>query len=364
MTEQPPKSPKPRLRRSLQAVAGTSALIIGLLSLLLPSPYLIETPGPVFNTIGEIEDEAVISVTGEPTYPTDGALNLTTVYVSGEPTSTVRVPEAVLGWVNPGTDIQPHELIYPSGTTAEQVQEQNSAAMTSSQDLAVAAALQELGIDYSQQLSVVDFTPEADEVGTDEQLQPGDTVTAAAGSDITGLEGLRDAVNTAAGQPVELTVRREGEELEYEVPTYQEADGAYYVGIMLQNEFSFPVDVDIQLDGVGGPSAGLMFTLGLVDSMTEESMTGGVNWAGTGTVDPDGTVGPIGGIAQKVVGARSQGIENFLVPSENCADLEGRVPEGLQTYSVADVSEARQIVEAVRDEDEDFLAGLTSCGSQ
>lgn len=363
MTEPSPKSKKLSLRRSLQAVAGTSALIIGLLSLLLPSPYLVETPGPIFNTIGEIEDQAVISVTGEQTYPTDGELNLTTVYVAGAPTSTVRVPEAVLGWLNPRTDMQPHELIYPSGTTAEQVQQQNTAAMTSSQDLAVAAALNELDIEYTQELSVIDFTEEAVEVGTDDQLEPGDRVLAAAGSSITGLEGLRDAVNTAAGQPVALTVLRDGEEIDYEVPTYQETDGDYYVGIMLENQFSFPVDVQIQLDGVGGPSAGLMFTLGLVDEMTEGSMTGGKNWAGTGTVDPDGTVGPIGGIAQKVIGARSQGIENFLVPSANCADLRGRVPDGLTTYAVDNVSQGREIVEAVRDADEDFLAGLESCGS-
>lgn len=363
MTERPLKPKRPSLRRGLQAVAGTSALIIGLLSLTLPSPYLVESPGPMFNTIGEIEDQAVISVSGEQTYPTEGSLNLTTVFVAGAPTSTVRVPEAVTGWFNSGTDIQPHELIYPSGTTAEQVQQQNTAAMTSSQDLAVAAALNELGIDYNQELSVVDFTAEAVQVGTDEQLQPGDQVTAAAGSSITGLEGLRDAVNTAAGQPVALTVLRDGEELDYEVPTYQEADGDYYVGIMLENEFDFPVDVDIELDGVGGPSAGLMFTLGLVDSMTEESMTGGENWAGTGTVDPDGTVGPIGGIAQKVVGARSQGIENFLVPTANCTELDGRVPDGLATYAVDDVSEGRAIVEAVRDSDQDFLAGLEPCGS-
>lgn len=363
MTERALKSRRPSLRRTLQAVAGTSALSIGLLTLLMPSPYLVESPGPMFNTIGEIEDQAVISVDGEQTYPTEGSLNLTTVFVSGAPTSTVRVPEAVTGWFSSGTDIQPHELIYPSGTTAEQVQQQNTAAMTSSQDLAVAAALEELGIDYDQQLSVIDFTPQAEEVGTDDRLQPGDRVTAAAGSSITGLEGLRDAVNTAAGQPVALTVLRDGEELDYEVPTYQEADGDYYVGILLENEFAFPVDVDIQLEGVGGPSAGLMFTLGLVDSLTEDSMTGGENWAGTGTVDPDGTVGPIGGIAQKVAGARSQGIENFLVPAANCVELQGRVPEGLSTYAVEDVSEGRAIVEAVRDADEDFLAGLAPCGS-
>lgn len=361
---EPPTPSRPwTLRRTVKTAAGLSALVLGLMSLTLPSPYLLEAPGPIFNTIGEVEDEPVITVEGADTYDTEGTLSLTTVYVNGEPTSTVRVPDMVVGWLSPTTDIMPHELVYPSGTTADEVQQMNTQAMSSSQDIALAAALEELGMEYRQQLDVLDFAPEAEEAGAAEILQAGDQVVAAGGEEITGLEGMRTAVNDAAGQPVELTVIRDGEEIDVEVPTYQEADGEYYVGIMLQGDFDFPVEVDIQLENVGGPSAGLMFSLGIVDAMTEESMTGGEQWAGTGTVDPDGTVGPIGGIAQKAVGSQGQGAEHFLVPRDNCAELEGRVPEGLQTYGVEDVAEARQIVEAVRDGDDDLLAGLEPCGT-
>lgn len=352
------------LRRTVKTVAGVSALVLGLTSLTLPSPYLLEAPGPIFNTTGEIEDEPVITMDGADTYETDGSLSLTTVYVNGAPTNTVRVPDVVAGWFSPTTDIMPHELIYPSGTTADEVEQMNTQAMASSQDLALAAALEELDMEYRQQLDVLDFAPEAEDAGTTEVLEVGDQVIAAGGEEITGLEGMRAAVNDAAGQPVELTVIRDGEEVDVEVPTYQEADGEHYVGIMLQGDFDFPVDVDIQLENVGGPSAGLMFSLGIVDAMTEESMTGGEQWSGTGTVDPDGTVGPIGGIAQKAVGSLDQGAEHFLVPRDNCPELEGRVPEGLQTYGVEDVAEARQIVEAVRDGDGDFLAGLEPCGTE
>lgn len=352
------------LRRTVKAAAGISALVLGLTSLTLPSPYLLEAPGPIFNTTGEAEDEPVITVDGADSYDTEGTLSLTTVYVNGEPTSTVRVPDMVAGWLSPTTDIMPHELVYPSGTTADEVQQMNTQAMASSQDVALAAALEELGMEYRQQLDVLGFAPEAEEAGAAEILQAEDQVVAAGGEEITGLEGMRAAVNDAAGQPVELTVIRDGEEIDVEVPTYQEADGEYYVGIMLQGDFDFPVDVDIQLENVGGPSAGLMFSLGIVDAMTEESLTGGEQWSGTGTVDPDGTVGPIGGIAQKAVGSAEQGAEHFLVPRDNCAELEGRVPDGLQTYGVDDVAEARQIVEAVRDGDDDFLAGLEPCGAE
>lgn len=351
------------LRRTLQLGAGVSALLLGLASLGLPSPYLVESPGPIFDTTGEIEGEPVVSVSGMETDETDGELALTTVYVNGQPTSTVRVPDMLRGWASPQTDIAPHELVYPSGTTADDVMEMNTAAMTSSQDLAVAAALDQLDVAYSQELAVMDFTEEAREAGTAERLQAGDEVVAAGGQEITGIEGLRSVVNEAAGGPVELRLLRDGEEFDVEVPTYQEPDGEYFVGVMLQGEFDFPVEVEIRgLDNVGGPSAGLMFSLGIIDAMSEGSMTGGEHWAGSGTVDPDGTVGPIGGIAQKVAGARGEGAENFLVPRDNCPELEGRIPDGLNVYGVDDVAEAHQIVESVRDDDEDYVAGLDPCG--
>ncbi len=350
------------LRKTIQVVSGGGALVTGLAALALPSAYLLESPGPIFDTIAEIDDQPVITVEGASSYPTEGTLALTTVYVNGAPTSTVRVPDAIRGWLSPSVDMTPHELIYPSGTTEEEVRQRNTAAMASSQELALAAALDYLQVDYAVELSVMDFTEEAIEAGTHEALSPGDVLLDAAGEEVTGIEGLRQVVNDAAGEPIELTLMRDGEHVEVEAPTYQEADGEYYVGILLGSEFEFPVQADIQLEDVGGPSAGLMFTLGIIDTMTEESLTGGKEWAGTGTVDPDGTVGAIGGIAQKVSGARSQGAEYFLAPRDNCDELEGRLPNGLDVYGVEDADEAVEILEAVRDSDEDFLAGLSPCG--
>ncbi|WP_344683130.1 MULTISPECIES: YlbL family protein [Actinomycetes] len=351
------------VRRTVQLACGLGAVVLGAALLGTPAPYLTESPGPVFDTIGERGDEPMISIDGAETHSTEGSLNMTTVYVSGAPTSVVYVPQVVRGWFDPTVDVLPQELVYPSGTTAEEVQQMNTAAMTSSQDLATAAALNALGVDYGQRLRVIDFTPQAADVGTTEVLEVGDEVLAAGGDPVSGVEGLREAVNDAAGQPVELTVTRDGEEFDVEVPTYQEADGDYYVGIMLQGDFDFPVEVEITLEDVGGPSAGLMFSLGIIDRLTKESMTGGEDWAGTGTVDPDGTVGPIGGIAQKVVGARDAGADHFLVPRDNCAELEGRTPRGLELHGVDDVDQARQIVEAVRDDDDAYLASLEVCGS-
>jgi Lon-like protease len=350
------------LRRTVQALSGAGALVAGLGALALPSAYLLESPGPIFDTISEIDDQPVITLDGAATYETVGTLALTTVYVNGAPTSTVRVPDAIRGWLSPSVDMTPHELIYPSGTTEEEVRELNTAAMASSQELALAAALDYLGVDYAVELSVMEFTEEAIAAGTHEVLAAGDVLLNAGGEEVTGIEGLRQVVNDAAGEPIELTLVRDGERVEVEAPTYQEADGEYYVGILLGSEFEFPVQADVQLEEVGGPSAGLMFALGIIDTMTEESLTGGEDWAGTGTVDPDGKVGAIGGIAQKVAGARSQGADYFLAPRDNCDELEGRLPNDVEVYGVDDADEAVEILEAVRDGDESFLAGLSPCG--
>ncbi|WP_022871833.1 YlbL family protein [Nesterenkonia alba] len=361
-------SPGP-LRLAVQLVSGVVVLLGAFGALFLPAPYLMESPGPTFDTTGEIEREdgeelPVITVSGADTYPTEGQLALTTVYVSGAPTSTVSGFEALSGWISPTVDLTPHELVYPSGTTEQEVRERNEAAMTSSQELAFAAALDQQGIDYAVTLFVAGFTEEAEAAGVADQLRVDDQILAAAGEEITGIEGLRSAVNEAAGEPIELTVLRDGEELTVEVPTYQEADGEYYVGILLGSEFDFPYGIDIRLsENVGGPSAGLMFALGIIDTMTEESLTGGEHWAGTGTVDPDGTVGPIGGIPQKIVGARDEGAEYFLAPRQNCGELEGRRVDGLDVYGVDDVDEAVSVVEAVRDGDTEYLEQLPACGS-
>src|SRR5690625_785775 len=222
---------------------------------------MLESPGPIFDTTGEIDGEPITTVSGAQSYDTEGVLALTTIYVTGAPTHTVRVPQALRGWFASSIDMTPHELIYPTGTTAEEVREANSAAMASSQELSLAAALDYLEVDFDVDLLVVDFTPEAIDAGTDEVLTPGDRVLQAAGEPVTGLEGLRTAVNEAGGEPIELDVVRGEEQVSVEVPTYQEADGEYYVGILLGNEFEFPVQADIQLEDVGGPSAGLMFSL-------------------------------------------------------------------------------------------------------
>ena len=119
------------------------------------------------------------------------------------------------------------------------------------------------------------------------------------------------------------------------------------VGIYPSNEFDFPFDVDIQLPNVGGPSAGMMFALGIVDELTPGAMTAGTQWAGTGTIAALGDVGPIGGIVQKMHGALDAGASHFLAPVENCGEVAGHVPDGLTVYAVDTLDDAIAAIETV-----------------
>jgi Lon-like protease len=333
-----------RRRRRLTAVSGGVAGLLSLTAVALPTPYIVESPGPTFNTIGEHDGSPVITVDGARTYPTDGALDLTTVYVSGPPTGWTTFLDVVGSWADPTQTLIPSELVYPSGTTSEEVTEENDLAMTTSQNWAVAAALENLQIDYRQELFVADFAPESQATGV---LRAGDQLVSAGGVEVTGLEGLKDQLNQSAGQPVDLGIVRDGAGNTVQVPVYPGPDGSWLLGVYLDSDFEFPVDVTISLEDVGGPSAGMMFALGIIDEMTPGAMTGGQHIAGTGTIDPDGTVGEIGGIVQKVAGAREAGAEHFLAPAGNCEVLAGRVPEGIDVYAVGTLGEARSAVEAL-----------------
>lgn len=333
-----------RRRRRWTAVSGAVAGALTLTAVALPTPYIVESPGPTFNTIGEHDGSPVITVDGARTYPTEGRLDLTTVYVSGPPTGWTTFLDVLGSWADPTHTLIPSELVYPSGTTSEEVTEENTVAMTTSQNWAVAAALENLGIDYRQELFVADFAPESRATGV---LQAGDQLVSAGGVEVTGVEGLKDRLNDSAGDAVDLGIVRDGNEDTVQAPVYPGPDGSWLLGVYLDSDFEFPVDVTIALEDVGGPSAGMMFALGIIDEMTPGAMTGGAQIAGTGTIDPDGTVGEIGGIVQKVSGARDSGAEHFLAPAGNCEVLAGRVPDGIDVYAVGTLDEARTAVEAL-----------------
>lgn len=331
-------------RRRALFIAGGTALVLGAAGLLLPAPYVVESPGPTFNTIGEVSSSPLISVEGHETYPTTGELDLTTVYVSGGPNGTVSMAEVLAAWFSPDDAVLPVDFVYPPGTTSGQVKEENAAAMTSSQESAVAAALAQLEIPFTEELAVAGVMEGAP---ADGQLETGDILLAVDGKPVEGMDSLRQALNDTGGDATEVTVRRDGEEQTLSITPERSDSGAYQMGAYLSIDFTFPFEVSIALENVGGASAGMMFALGIIDKLSPGELTRGQHFAGTGTIDASGNVGPIGGIEQKMVGAKDSGARFFLAPEANCGEVAGNIPEGLAVVSVETLDDALAAVETL-----------------
>jgi Lon-like protease len=337
-------------------VAGLAALGLGIAVGTIPVPYVVESPGPTYNTLGESQGHPVINVSGRETYPAAGNLDLTTVYVDGGPTGSVSILGAFSAWLDSSKAVYPVELIYPTGTTKEAAQEQSAVAMATSQENAVASALNELKIPFGEQLQAADLSKDSASAG---KIQQGDILTSINGRDITALGVIQDELAAGKGAPVSVTVERGGQPVTVEVTPKDNGQGRFILGVMLKYLFSFPFQVQISLDKVGGPSAGLMFSLGIIDTVTPGDLTGGKHIAGTGTISPDGSVGPIGGIGQKMRGARSAGASLFLAPAGNCDEVAGHVPDGLQVVRVENLAEARHAVEVAGSGQD--TSGLPAC---
>ena len=323
------------------AIAGT--VVLGL----LPSPYVVERPGPVFDTLGDIriDDESlpVIDIDGAETFPTDGRLDLLTVSVDGSRDSPLSWLEIAAAWFQSSRAVVPIEAVYPDGQTREESDQESAAEMANSQQEAVAAAFEQLDIAYDVVVAGVIEDAPADGV-----LETGDQLLTAGGHPIDGITDLRAAIGeNGTSDPMALTVLRDGAKREVSITPVEASvnDSTPVIGI--QAGYEFPFDVTIHLDNVGGPSAGTMFALGVYDKLTDGPLTGGEHVAGTGTIRADGSVGPIGGIRQKLFGARDAGAAVFLAPQSNCDEVTGHIPPGLDVYAIGTLDDAIDVVEAV-----------------
>ncbi|WP_396655094.1 PDZ domain-containing protein [Microbacterium sp.] len=363
--------PAPRRRMPRGTVLGIWALVVALAALLamtfLPTSFVIQRPGPVYNTLGEARAAdgtmvPLISVEGAQTYPTDGALDLLTVETVGNRERTPSWLELATAWFDPSRAVLPIDAVFPDGQTSEQRSEQSAFMMIDSQKEATAAALIELGYEVDAQLRVYGVIEDSASVGI---LEEGDVILAADGQAITDVDRLREIIQSLEGGPVPLTIERDGVEESVRI-TPQEVAGddgetSWLIGVTLITDYDFPIDVAIQLNNVGGPSAGMMFALGIIDVLTPGELNGGESVAGTGTITADGEVGPIGGIRQKLYGARSAGAEWFLAPQSNCDEVVGHVPDGLRVFSVGDLDDALAALDAIAGDGD--LDALPACES-
>jgi PDZ domain-containing protein len=334
------------------AVAGFLTVLLAAASALLPVPYVALKPGPTSNTLGSVGGTELIRIDGRRTYPDNGHLDLVTVSVQGGPRQRLDLVTALAGWLDDTIAVVPETSVYPEGETAEEAEQESNAEMTQSQQSATTAALRQLGIPVQSSVVIAGLSPKSPSAGL---LRKGDVVLSVDGATVDGGGALRDAITSAQpGDTLDLVVRRAGKELPVSVKTVAASDdGRAIIGVGTRDKVTFPFKVEISLKDVGGPSAGLMFALGIVDKLTPGSLTGGRFIAGTGTIDDQGTVGEIGGITQKMAGARRNGARVFLSPAKNCAQAKATKPDGLRLVKVDTLAHAVAALD-------DLRAGRTS----
>ncbi len=344
VTEQEPGTGLSR-SATVWLVAMFVGIALGALMGTIHLPYAILQPGPVTNTLGTGPGgKPLVTVPADQGYPTTGALDFTTVAVLGGPTHPVNGWEWLSGHFDQTNAVVPEEELFPKGVTSTEVDHESAAEMADSQQEAIAVALRATGQKVPEVVSIGELTKDSPARGV---LKAGDVVVAIDGKPVATPDAVRAAVRAhKPGERVVFTVRRGG--LRKVLPvTTANAKGISVVGVLMRTEFVFPVQVSINAGDVGGPSAGLMFSLAVYDKLTPGPLTGGANIAGTGTIDSAGNVGPIGGIQQKLVGAKRGHATWFLAPADNCKEVVGHVPEGLRVVKVATFNQARGAVEAI-----------------
>ncbi len=337
-------------------------------------PYAEMSPGPTVNTLGDHDGEPVLQISGRKTYATSGHLNMTTVRVTSADYN-MNLVEAVYGWLAHDNKVVPHDTLYPDGKTEEQSTQENAEEFSQSQESAKVAALKELDVPVQSWVIVSTVLKGSPAEG---ELHAGDVIKAVDGTAVKEPSDVAKLVTKhKAGEKVVFTIVPAAEQAAAEkanraatktqditiTTTKSEDSGTQraIVGISAGTDHTFPFTIDIKLADVGGPSAGLMFALGIYDKLTPGSLTGGKFVAGTGTIDDDGKVGPIGGIEMKTVGAREKGAQYFLTPADNCAAAAKDTPEGLTLVKVGTIGDALSALKDIRSGD---TGDLPKCGTK
>lgn len=313
-----------RLLVVLLLLSGATAVVEGIIPCdvvdVAPECFAALRPGPTENAL------ELVDIPGEDTSESAGQLVLTTVAVKsdlglgdlwelrGDPTSR-RVDRS---------------LYFPDDVDEDVTRDQFRAQMQESTQAAAVAALRHLGYDLDATgVRVVAVVPDGPTEGV---IEEGEVLVGLTGAPVTDIEELLALLDPLApGDTVELAVETSDGTVETRTVTVDENPDdptRAFLGLLLVTRIDVPLDIDVDTGRIGGPSAGLMFALTIVDKLTDEDLTGGRVIAGTGEIALDGRVGPIGGIQQKIPGAidREDGAppaEVFLVPRDNVEEARG-----------------------------------------
>lgn len=327
---------QPHFRR-IATIAVTTLLLLTLIVLgtTVQVPYVALGPGPTVNTLGTLDGKPVVDIQGATTDPTTGNLNMTTVSVN----DGLTLFETLQYWMSGTYTVQPREQLFPPDQTTEQVREQNQQEMSGSESTATAAALRYLNRPTKLVVeSVADDGPSA------KVLRPRDQLLRVAGTEVSTSEQMQDAVRKQKpGAEIPMEIIRDGGPQSVTVTAGARPDdkNVAYVGVTPEVVNADPsLRISYNVGDIGGPSAGLMLSLAVVDRLSTGELTRGKFIAGTGTIADDGEVGPIGGITHKTRAARDAGATVFLVPAANCAEATSDAPDGLQLVKVDTINSA------------------------
>lgn len=348
----------PSRRANALAVIGFLASLVLAAVTAMPAQYAIEGPGPTFNTLALVDGEPVVGISGAPTFDTTGELRLTTVSVSRGGDRWFSVGDVMQAYFSPARRVQPQEVVFGDPADREVEQERSVQQWVTSQDLATVAALEQVGTEVPADLRIAGAAEDSNAL---DLVAIDDLIVAVDGQP---LDGYADLVQSLAGkepgEAVTLTLDRGGEPAEVTFDLLASESGDALMGLYIDPQFDYPIDVEVRVDDVTGPSAGLMFALAIIDRLTPEDELDGARVAGTGTIGVDGDVGPIGGIQLKMYGAVSDGATSFLAPVENCAEVIGHIPGGLSVYAVDTLGDAYDALLAIGDGATDSLPTCSS----
>lgn len=325
-------------------------ILVGLLGFLPTSDYVVESPGPALNVNGKLKGKDIISVknTNIPTTP----LAMTTVSVQGCDDKGITYWQLIKSELTSSDAVVERDNVCPKNISEKTVSQMNAAQMTGSQDSAVVAAWQLTKPDAK-------FTLTVEQAVTDSAKQAfkkGDKLVSIVDADsksvqITNYKQLREVLEKLTpGKPIKLTIERGSTTQEVSVvgakPEDSSRKGAM-LGITLNVNPPTGHEVTYAVENIGGPSAGMIFALDIAQRLEGKNYAGTTPVAGTGTIDLSGNVGAIGGIKQKMLGAKHEGYKVFLAPAGNCADVVGNEPKGMTVIPVSTLSEARTAMQRV-----------------
>lgn len=315
-------------------VALTPIIIFGLLMSVVVVPFVSLGPGPTFDTLGQVDGKEVVDIKGTPVDPTSGHLNMTTV----SQRDGLTLADAIRLWASGREQLVPRDIVYPPDRSKDQVDKENTADFKRSEDSAAFAALDYLK--YPKAVTVMSVTDPGPSQG---KLQVGDAIDRVNGQPVATLDEFTAKMKTTKpGEQVVIDFRRKNAPNGSATITLgQNKDRDYgFLGIGVMLAPWAPFSIEFNLANIGGPSAGLMFSLAVIDKLTPGELDGGKFVAGTGTIDADGKVGPIGGITHKMTAAKEAGATVFLVPAANCDEARTDGGQGLDLIKVDTLTSA------------------------